>query len=170
MKSKKNVILIGMMGAGKSTIGRLISKKYNLKFVDIDKLIENETKMKISDLFEKKGEIFFRNLEEKTTLKVLNFKDTVVSLGGGGFINEKIRLEILKNHFSFWLKWNNKTLINRIKLSKKRPLAFNLSDNELNKLIKKRSKIYSKAMFKIYCQNLKKHEIVKKINDIYEAN
>ena len=170
MKSKKNVILIGMMGAGKSTIGRLISKKYNLKFVDIDKLIENETKMKISDLFEKKGEIFFRNLEEKTTLKVLNFKDTVVSLGGGGFINEKIRLEILKNHFSFWLKWNNKTLINRIKLSKKRPLAFNLSDNELNKLIKKRSKIYSKAMFKIYCQNLKKHEIVKKISDIYEAN
>jgi shikimate kinase len=170
MKSKKNVILIGMMGAGKSTIGRLISKKYNLKFVDIDKLIENETKMKISDLFEKKGEIFFRNLEEKTTLKVLNFKDTVVSLGGGGFINEKIRLEILKNHFSFWLKWNNKTLINRIKLSKKRPLAFNLSDNELNKLIKKRSKIYSKAMFKIYCQNLKKHEIVKKITDIYEAN
>ena len=170
MKSKKNVILIGMMGAGKSTIGRLISKKYNLKFVDIDKLIENETKMKISDLFEKKGEIFFRNLEEKTTLKVLNFKDTVVSLGGGGFINEKIRLEILKNHFSFWLKWNNKTLINRIKLSKKRPLAFNLSDNELNKLIKKRSKIYSKAMFKIYCQNLKKHEIVKKITDIYETN
>ena len=170
MKSKKNVILIGMMGAGKSTIGHLISKKYNLKFVDIDKLIENETKMKISDLFEKKGEIFFRNLEEKTTLKVLNFKDTVVSLGGGGFINEKIRLEILKNHFSFWLKWNNKTLINRIKLSKKRPLAFNLSDNELNKLIKKRSKIYSKAMFKIYCQNLKKHEIVKKITDIYEAN
>ena len=170
MKSKKNVILIGMMGAGKSTIGHLISRKHNLKFIDIDKLIENETKMKISDLFEKKGEIFFRNLEEKTTLKVLNFKDTVISLGGGGFINEKIRTEVLKNNFSFWLKWNNKTLINRIKLSKKRPIAFNLRENELNELIKKRSKIYSKAMFKINCQNHKKSEIVQKIIDIYEAN
>ena len=65
MKSKKNVILIGMMGAGKSTIGHLISKKHNLKFIDIDKLIENETKMKISDLFEKKVKFFLEIFKKK---------------------------------------------------------------------------------------------------------
>jgi len=72
MKSKKNLVLLGMMGSGKSTIGFLLSKKLNKKFVDIDNLIEKETNMKISDIFKKKGEVFFRNLEEKTTLRILN--------------------------------------------------------------------------------------------------
>ena len=72
MKSKKNLILIGMMGSGKSTIGSLISKKLNVKFIDIDSVLEDATKMKISEIFEKKGENFFRNLEEKITLKLLN--------------------------------------------------------------------------------------------------
>ena len=61
MKSKKNLILIGMMGSGKSTVGSLISKKLNLKFIDIDNVLENDSKMKISEIFEKKGENFFRN-------------------------------------------------------------------------------------------------------------
>jgi len=101
MKSKKNLILIGMMGSGKSTIGSLISKKLNVKFIDIDSVLQNVTKMKIVEIFEKKGENFFRNLEEKITLKLLNSTNNVISLGGGGFINEKIRKEVLKNNFSF---------------------------------------------------------------------
>ena len=72
MKSKKNLILIGMMGSGKSTIGSLISKKLNIKFIDIDNVLENDSKMKIAEIFEKKGEKFFRNLEEEITLKSLN--------------------------------------------------------------------------------------------------
>ena len=91
MKSKKNLVLIGMMSSGKSTIGGLLAKKLNFKFFDIDKIIENETKMKIAEIFKIKGENFFRNLEEKTTIKLLNFSDSVISLGGGGFVNETIR-------------------------------------------------------------------------------
>ena len=93
MKSKKNLVLIGMMSSGKSTIGELLAKKLNFKFFDIDKIIENETRMKITEIFKIKGENFFRNLEEKTTIKLLNFSGVVISLGGGGFINETIRKE-----------------------------------------------------------------------------
>ena len=164
MKSKKNLILLGMMGSGKSTIGALISKKLNIKFIDIDNVLENDSKMKIAEIFEKKGEKFFRNLEEKITLKSLESSiNNVIFLGGGGFINEKIRKEVLKNNFSFWLNCNTQTLLNRIKNSKKRPIAFNLSDSELAELIEKRTKIYSKAQFKINCHKLTKTEIVKKI-------
>ena len=170
MKSKKNLILIGMMGSGKSTIGSLISKKLNVKFIDIDSVLENATKMKIVEIFEKKGENFFRNLEEKITLKLLNSTNNVISLGGGGFINEKIRKEVLKNNFSFWLNCDTQTLLNRIKKNQRRPIAINLSDNELTELITKRTKIYSKAQFKINCNKLKKTEIVKKILKIHEHN
>ena len=158
------------MGSGKSTIGSLLSKKLNIKFIDIDNVLENDSKMKIAEIFEKKGESFFRSLEEKITLKSLESINNVISLGGGGFINEKIRKEVLKNNFSFWLNYDTQTLLNRIKNSKKRPIAFNLSDSELTELIAKRTKIYAKAQFKINCHKLTKIEIVEKILKIYDHN
>jgi shikimate kinase len=94
----------------------------------------------------------------------------VISLGGGGFINDKIRKEILANHFSFWLNWDESILIKRIKGSKKRPLAFRSTDQEIRAIIKNRSKIYSNAQFKINCNKLTKTEIVKKIIKIYDLN
>ena len=98
------------------------------------------------------------------------FSSTIISLGGGAFANKNIRKEVLKNHISFWLNWNKETLLNRIKNSKKRPLAVNLTENELIDLIKKRSNIYSKALYEIKCDNLSKNEIVKKILNIYDAH
>ena len=170
MNSNKNLVFLGMMGSGKSSIGKLISKKLSLNFIDIDNLIEDEEKMNISSIFKEKGEKYFRNLEEKITLKNLKLTNNVVSLGGGSFINEKIRKEILANHFSFWLDWDEKTLLKRIKDSAKRPLALNSTNLEIKELIKKRSKIYSKAQFRINCNKLTKAEIINKIIKIYELN
>ena len=170
MKSKKNLVLLGMMGSGKSIIGNLISKKLKLKFIDIDNAIEKEVNMNIAEIFLKKGENFFRNLEEKITIKSLKSSNGVISLGGGGFVNEKIRKEVITNNFSFWLNWNNTTLFNRIKNSYKRPITFYLSNQELLELIEKRKKIYSKADFEINCNKLSKTEIVKKIMILYEGN
>ena len=102
------------------------------------------------------------------TLKKLKFSSTVIALGGGAFTNKNIRKEVLKNHISFWLNWNNEILLNRIKNSKKRPLAFNATENDLIDLIKKRSNIYSKALHEIKCDRLTKNEIIKKILKIYE--
>ena len=170
MKSKENLVFLGMMGSGKSSIGLIVSKKLKLNFYDVDKLIENDQKMKISKIFESKGEDFFRQIERKITLNLLRNKKGIIALGGGAFINQDIKKEVLKNHMSFWLNWENDTLINRIKNSKKRPLAFNSSKNELVEIIKKRSTIYSKALYKINCENLSKNEIAKKIIEIYETN
>jgi shikimate kinase len=170
MKSKKNLVLLGMMGSGKSTIGSIVSKKLNINFFDTDKFIEKETNMTIKEIFNKKGESFFRDLEEKTVLKLLQSSNNVISLGGGSFINEKVRTEVLTNNFSLWLNWKTSKLINRIKNSKKRPIAFNLKNNELIHLIEKRSKIYEKASFKINCDKMTKTEIVNKILYLYEHN
>ena len=167
---KKNLVFLGMMGSGKSSIGYLVSKKLNLVFADIDNLIEKENGLSISEIFKNKGESFFRSLEEKITLKALKEVNTIISLGGGGFINKKIRNEVLINHFSFWLNWDESILIKRIKNSKKRPLAFQATDQKIKKLIKQRIKIYSKAQFKINCNKLTKTEIVNKIIKIYESN
>ena len=158
------------MGSGKSTIGYLLSKNINFNFLDIDKFIEKETGLKIYDIFQRKGEIYFRNLEEKITLKFLKGKGKIISLGGGGFLNKNIRKEILKNHISFWLSWNNSTIIKRILKSKKRPIAFTSSENNLKKLINERSNIYSEAKFKINCETLTKNMIVKNIIELYEKN
>ena len=126
--------------------------------------------MSVSEIFETKGENYFRNLEEKITLKCLKKNKIVISLGGGGFINSKIRKEILNNHFSFWLNWDDSILIKRIKGSNKRPLVFKSTDQEIKAIIKDRSRIYSDAQFKINCNKLTKTEIVKKIIKIYELN
>ena len=149
MKSKENLVFLGMMGSGKSSIGLLVAKKLKLDFIDIDTEIENQLGTTIKKIFENKGEDYFRKFEEKVTLKNLVSKSKVISIGGGAFTNKKIRGEILKNNLSFWLNWNDETLLNRIKNSKKRPLAFNSTDQELIDLIKKRSNIYSKALYEI---------------------
>ena len=170
MNLNKNLVFLGMMGSGKSSIGNLVSKKLNLPFLDVDNLIVKNTGMSVVEIFEKKGEDYFRIIEEKITLKCLKKIKNVVSLGGGGFINARVRKEILTNHFSFWLNWDESTLIRRIKNSKKRPLVFKSSNQEIRAIIKDRSKIYSNAQFKINCNKLTKAEIVKKIIKIYELN
>ena len=170
MNSNKNIIFLGMMGSGKSSIGNLVSKKLDIPFIDIDSLIEEYTGISIKEIFENNGEDYFRNIEEKITLKSLKSKKNIIALGGGGFINNKIRNNILLNHISFWLNWNKSILLKRIRDSKKRPLAFKSTDKEIKAIINKRIKIYSKAQFKINCNKLTKSEIQKKIIKIYEIN
>ncbi len=170
MKSKENIVFLGMMGAGKTTIGKLVSQKLSFDFYDTDNEIENKLSLKISKIFQNKGENFFREIEEKITLELLNKKKTIIALGGGTFLNNKVRKEILNNHLSFWLKWDDEILLNRIKNSHKRPIAFNSTNHEILKLIKKRSNIYSKALYSVDCTKLNKNEVVNKIIKIYESN
>ena len=170
MKSKENLVFLGMMGSGKSSIGLLVAKTLKLNFIDIDKEIENELGISIKKIFETKGENYFRKFEEKITLKKLNLNQVVIALGGGAFLNKNIKNRVLKNHLSFWLNWNDEILLNRIKNSKKRPLVFNATNNELIDLIKKRSNNYSKALYEIKCDRMSKSEIVKKVLKNYETH
>ena len=168
MKSKKNIVLIGMMGSGKSIIGKILSKKIKLEFIDIDNKIEENQINTISEIFKNKGEIFFRKIEEEITISFLKLDSKVISLGGGGYINPMIRKHCNKNCVTIWLKWKDGTLIDRIKNSKKRPLAIKLSKFELQKLMIKRSTIYNLSNYKINCDKLGKNQIIEKIIEFYE--
>ena len=99
----KSLVLTGMMGVGKSTIGKNLSKKLGYKFVDIDKLIEKKEGCSINIIFKNKSESYFRLLENEITIDVLKNKKLVISLGGGAFMSKKIRSEVKKLSISFWL-------------------------------------------------------------------
>ena len=111
-----------MMGVGKTTLGKIVAKKTGLKFIDTDTNIEKNCLMKISEIFKKKGEKFFRLEENKEVLKSLKKSNSVIALGGGAFMDKTIRDSILKNAVSIWLDADLKDLNKRIKWSNKRPL------------------------------------------------
>jgi shikimate kinase len=166
---RKNLVLLGMMGVGKSTMGKIVAKKQSLGFIDTDNEIEKKWSMKIAEIFEQKGEKFFRLEEEKEVLKYLKKTNCVISLGGGAFMNRTIRNNILKNTVSIWLDNNLKILNKRTKWNKKRPLL-NKKNNQkmINKLYAEREKIYKLANHKINCEGLNTEEVAKKIIFFYE--
>ncbi len=167
----KNLILLGMMGVGKSTIGKILAKKLKFKLFDTDKLIEKKNLMTISEIFEKEGEDFFRDEEEKIVMGCLNGRNKIISLGGGAFINKKIRNTVLLSGVSFFLDINLKTLCLRLEKNKKRPLLIgkDLKKN-LSNILESRQAIYKLANHKINCNNLKPYEIVNEIINRYEKH
>ena len=168
---KKNLVLIGMMAVGKTTLAKIVAKKYNLKFVDTDANIRKKNSMSIAEIFEKKGENFFRKEEEKEVLKSLKDSNCVIALGGGAFINKTVRENVLKNAISIWLNIDIETLNSRIKNNYKRPLLKKENNQaKLKRLYVERKKIYELANHKIECGNLSKENIVKKIMTLYEKH
>jgi len=165
----KSLVLTGMMGVGKSTIGRLIAKRLKIKFIDVDKIIEKKEKKTIKRIFEDHGEKYFRKLEEKTTLKILKNNKSVIALGGGAFINNEIRRKVLNSCVSIWLKVDLDTLIKRYNKNDRRPLLDKKKLNiDVKKIYQSRKKIYSLANFKINCDNIDKLKIVQKVLNFYE--
>ena len=166
---KENLVLTGMMGVGKSTIGKRLAKKLKLKFIDIDEVIEKKEKKTIKEIFEIKGEDYFRKIEKKITIEALKKDNFVIALGGGAFMNPLIRKEAENSAMSFWLDLKLESLIMRLKNIKKRPLLNqnNLKDS-INKIYSERKKIYNKSNFRIKCNSLSVSQIVNKIIKIYE--
>jgi len=166
---RKNLVLVGMMGVGKTTLGKIVSKMTDLKFIDTDANIEKNCLMKISEIFKRKGENFFRLEEKKEVLKLLKESNSVIALGGGAFIDKTVRDNILKNAISIWLDTNLKDLNKRTKWNNKRPLLNKEnSQKEINKLYENRKGIYKLANYRINCDNLSKKNIAKKIITLYE--
>ena len=166
---KKNLVLTGMMGVGKSTIGKSLAKKLSFEFLDIDSLIEKDQSRSISSIFKNKGEEYFRKLEKEITLRQLKKTETVISLGGGAFLNKFIRRNVKNSSVSFWIDVSPIILIKRLKKTKKRPLLLNKNlEVEVNKIYSQRMKIYNKADFRLNCNFLNKDEIINKIFKLYE--
>ena len=168
---KKNLVLTGMMGVGKSTVGKNLAQKLSYNFIDIDKTIESREGSTINLIFKNKSESYFRKLENEISLEKLKKKNTVISLGGGAFLNKSIRREVKNTSVSFWLDVDVSELIKRLKKTKKRPLLYNKNLNvTVNKIYLERKKTYSEADYRIKCNFLGPDKIVDKILKLYEKS
>ena len=168
---KKNLVLTGMMGVGKSTVGKNLAQKLSYNFVDIDRTIESREGSSINLIFKNKSESYFRKLENEISLEKLKKKNTVISLGGGAFLNKSIRREVKNTSVSFWLDVDVAELIKRLKKTKKRPLLYNKNLNvTVNKIYLERKKTYSEADYRIKCNFLGPDKIVDKILKLYEKS
>ena len=161
--SSKNIVLIGMAGVGKTTVGRVLSKKIQRKFLDIDQEFEDQTKIRITDFFTIYGEKEFRKIERRIINDVLTKnKKLVVSAGGGIFSNDEIRDLIIKKSITFFLDSSIETLAERLKKNfSNRPLLNkgNLRDN-IEKLYQKRIKDYMMANHIILVDDLSIEDVV----------
>ena len=167
----KNLALTGMMGVGKSTIGKNLAKKLKYDFIDIDKLIESKEKSPINLIFKKKGENYFRKVENEITLEELKKNNSIISLGGGAFLDKSIRVSAKRTSVTFWLDVSTDLLIKRLSTSKKRPLLYKRNINDtIKKIYLGRKKIYNEADYRIKCSFLKPNEIVDKILKLYEKS
>ncbi len=143
---KKNICLIGLMGSGKSLIGKILSKEFDLNYYDTDLLIEKKTNKSINKIFIDNGEKYFRKIEEDTVIDIVKNRNCVISLGGGAILSKKIRKALEFNSFTVFINVKIDILYERLKNSKKRPLLKNVNIKEkLNNLSKERIKYYRNA-------------------------
>ena len=155
---------MGLMGSGKSIIGKDLSKYLNFAFYDTDKEIELKTKKNINLIFKERGEAYFRKVEESVCLELLDNENCVISLGGGSIINKSIRKAISRNSYSIYLQVKINNLLDRLKSSKKRPLL-NQNKNKkqtLKNLYIERKSFYEKSDFIVNNDN-EKFEVLEKI-------
>ena len=165
------IILIGYMGSGKTTIGIQLAKKLFLNFTDLDEFIEEKEQKSIKEIFEQKGEIYFRKIEHKYLKQFIKENESFVLSLGGGTPCYAGNLDLIlndKNNLSFYLRGSISTLFKRLSKNKlKRPLINDLSDNQLTEYIAKhlfeRGLFYDKATYKISIDDKEVQEIVTEI-------
>tara|TARA_B110001450_G_scaffold59554_1_gene56294 strand:- start:1401 stop:1916 length:516 start_codon:yes stop_codon:yes gene_type:complete len=167
------IVLLGYMASGKSSIGKLLSKKLSMKFLDLDDYIIQKEEMSIAKIFEKKGEVYFRMIENKYLKEVLNTKDQfILALGGGTPCYANNMEEINKGDtVSIYLQGKTKTMIDRlIKKKSKRPLIASLADEKIPEFVAKhlfeRRMYYELAKITIKIDAKTKKEVAKKLKKI----
>lgn len=159
------------MGSGKSHISKILSDKLNFKLIDLDKEISKRNKMTIPEIFDKKGEIYFRKLERETLEEILaSEKNTILSLGGGTPVYYNNMEIINHNSKSVFLRASVATLAERLsKQKEKRPLIANITDENLAEFIAKhlfeRNDFYNKAQISIITDNKTPEDIVNEITE-----
>lgn len=166
----RTIVLIGLMGAGKSSVGRRLAKHLGLRFVDADDEIEKAAGLSINDIFEIYGEDEFRAGERRVILRILDDGPSVLATGGGAFMDINIRDAIMKNAVSVWLKADLDTLLERTSRRDSRPL---LKTNDpakvLKKLMDERYPIYETADITIESGSDTLDKMVSKIADALEG-
>jgi shikimate kinase len=157
----RSVVLVGMMGAGKSTIGRRLSARLRLPFLDADAEIEAAARMSIPDIFETRGEPDFRNGEARVIARLLDNGRSVIATGGGAFMREETRNRIRDKAISIWLKADTDTILRRVRRRADRPLL-QTADPEatVERLIGEREPVYALADLVVWSRDVPHEKIV----------
>ncbi|NEI70487.1 shikimate kinase [Rhizobium lusitanum] len=161
---QRNLVLVGLMGAGKSSIGRLLAQQLGIPFVDTDVEIERVSRMTITELFAAYGEQEFRALETRVIKRLLRGGPRVVSTGGGAFINDSTRMHVKRGSLSVWLKADLDVLWDRVNKRDTRPLLKTENPKQtLENLMNARYPIYAEADLTVLSRDVGKEVMVKEV-------
>lgn len=163
----KTIVIVGLMGAGKTTVGRRLARKLNLPFVDSDHEIEKAASLSVAEIFEVFGEEEFRSGERRVIERILKGKLKVLATGGGAYMNESTRALIKENAITVWIKVDVPLLVERTKLRDTRPLLKKGNRLEiLTRLADERYPIYSEADITTLSVEGSHDEVVEDILDL----
>ena len=158
---KRLVVLVGMMGAGKSTVGRRLAARLRLPFQDADVEIEAAAAMSIPEIFESRGEAYFRDGEARVIARLLEAGPAVLATGGGSFMREETRRRVSEKAVSIWLKADSDIILRRVKRRADRPLLQTPDPAAtVDRLIAEREPIYQHADITIWSRDVPHDKIV----------
>jgi shikimate kinase len=161
---RRALVLVGMMGAGKSSIGRRLAARLGLPFVDADSEIEVAANASITEIFDRHGEEYFRDGERRVIRRLLDGEPKVLATGGGAFIQPETRQAIRENGISIWLQADRELLLSRVKRRPNRPLLRNGDPAEIiDRLIGEREPIYAEANIHIRSRDVAHEDVVEDI-------
>jgi shikimate kinase len=162
-----NIVLVGFMAVGKTTIGKYLKGIFSYSLFDVDGLIEKEEKIPISEIFIKKGETYFRAKEVEVAKKLLSRNNNIISTGGGLFLNEEVRKMALKNNFVVFLDLDINEVYNRVNRNNLRPLAKGKTLEDLKILYESRLPYYLEANVRIDTNKKTPKQIAEEIKEYY---
>lgn len=163
----RTIVLVGIMGCGKSTVGRRLAQRLGLNFLDADSEIERAANKTITEIFAEHGEPYFRSGEERVIARLLQEGPQVLATGGGAFMSEATRNEIAAHGVSIWLKAEFDTVMARVRRRSTRPLLQNPDpEGTMRALMEKRHPVYALAELTVLSREVP-HETV--VDDIMEA-
>lgn len=161
---RRNLVFVGLMGAGKSVIGRMVAQQLSLPFIDTDAEIERVSRMTISELFASYGEVEFRALETRVMERLLKGGPRVISTGGGAFINERTRAAIKRDSVSVWLRADLEILWERVSRREHRPLLKTENPKQtLENLMNQRYPIYAEADLTVESRDVRKETVTAEV-------
>jgi shikimate kinase len=163
----RSLVLVGMMGAGKSSVGKRVAQRLGLPFVDADQAIEEAANQTIPEIFAAHGEAYFRDGERRVIARLLREGPRVVATGGGAYINPETRAQIAEHGVSVWLKAEPEVLFERVKRRSNRPLLQNPDpEGTLRRLVEERYPVYALADLTVVSRDVP-HDVV--VGDLLDA-
>lgn len=161
---RRSIVLVGIMGCGKSTVGKRLAHRLGLEFVDADSEIERAANMTVSEIFAVHGEPYFRSGEERVIARLLGEGPQVLATGGGAFMSETTRSEITARGLSIWLKVDFETVMARVRRRATRPLLQTPDpDGTMRKLLAEREPVYAKAALTVVSEDVPHDSVVDQI-------